>query len=171
RLAKMDLKNWPQARQYVRGDIDADEIYYTNSIHLRPDADVDLVTRIRKQSMFHNLIESGAIIHAFVGENQPSPRNILNLVQKTYEKTNAAQLTISPEFTICKICKRMEWGARNVCPHCGAGNLDDIRRESLAAAVLQGTWSREILATLQARRRGASGRMADALAQHASQPL
>ena len=81
------------------GDIEQDEFYYTNSIHLRADADVDILSRIRTQAKFHPLIESGAIIHAFVGEQRPSPESILNLVRKTFEKTQAAQLTISPEFT------------------------------------------------------------------------
>jgi ribonucleoside-triphosphate reductase len=76
-------------------------MYYTNSIHLRADAPVDLITRIRMQSKFHPLIESGAIIHAFIGEERPSTASVLALVRKTFEQTQAAQLTLSPEFTVC----------------------------------------------------------------------
>lgn len=123
RLAKIDIKYYPQAKNYVRGDIDRDEIYYTNSIHLRPDADVDIVERIRKQAKFHTLIESGAIIHAFIGESRPSAGAIESLVRKTFENTQAAQLTISPEFTVCKVCNRVTFGVNYSCKYCGAENL------------------------------------------------
>ncbi len=42
---------YPQAREVMQGrPSSGDEFYYTNSIHLRADAPVDLLTRIRKQS-------------------------------------------------------------------------------------------------------------------------
>ncbi|MFC1806460.1 anaerobic ribonucleoside-triphosphate reductase, partial [Planctomycetota bacterium] len=49
RMAKIDMRTFPEARAYVRGNIERDEYYYTNSIHLRADAPVDIVTRIRLQ--------------------------------------------------------------------------------------------------------------------------
>ena len=122
RLAKIDVSRFPEARDLVRGEVDTGDIYYTNSIHLRPDAPVDLVTRIRMQSKFHTIIESGAIIHAFVGEHRPSPAAIKSLVRKTHETTQAAQLTISPEFTICHVCHRMLPGLVERCPSCGSRN-------------------------------------------------
>ncbi|MCX7006156.1 MAG: ATP cone domain-containing protein, partial [Kiritimatiellaeota bacterium] len=96
RLAKADLVFFPaEARGIVKGDSE-DVAYYTNSIHLAPEAEVGLVERIREQSKFHSLIESGAIIHAFVGEEQPSPESIARLVRETFFRTQSAQLTISP---------------------------------------------------------------------------
>ena len=83
RFAKVDYRNWPQARHLVKGDVEADEYYYTNSIHLRANAPVDLLTRIQKQAKFHSMIESGAIIHAFVGEERPPTESILALVRRT----------------------------------------------------------------------------------------
>ncbi|MBN2713724.1 MAG: anaerobic ribonucleoside-triphosphate reductase [Planctomycetes bacterium] len=142
RMAKIDMKRFPEAVNYVRGDIDKDEIYYTNSIHLRPDADVDIVTRIEKQAKFHSLIESGAIIHAFVGESRPSAGAIASLVRKTFENTIAAQLTVSPEFTICKCCNRMTAGIAITCSHCGADNKGGIFRED-KSSVKTGSWSKE----------------------------
>lgn len=122
RLAKMDMKHYPDA--IVRGSVENDDIYYTNSIHLRPDADIDLITRITLQSKFHGLIESGAIIHAFIGENMPSPESIGALVHKIYKNTNCAQFVISPEFTICNECKTTSRGLIDKCPHCGMENMD-----------------------------------------------
>ncbi len=140
RMAKIDLKKFPEASDYVRGSIEEDEVYYTNSIHLRPDADVDIVERIRKQAKFHSLIESGAIIHAFVGENRPSAGAIESLVRKTFENTQAAQLTISPEFTICRICNRISYGVADTCRHCGAKNFE-FRRDHVGEDCC--TWSKE----------------------------
>jgi len=125
RLAKIDLRNYPK-EAIVRGSRELDQVYYTNSIHIRPDAKVDLVTRIMLQSKFHKLIESGAIIHAFVGEKMPSAKSIANIVQKTFKDTDAAQLTISPEFTICKKCGKTVIGLRDSCSECGAFNIGGV---------------------------------------------
>jgi len=128
RLAKVDVMQFPEAAEFVRGDLDRDEVYYTNSVHLRADAPVDIVTRIIKQAKFHPMIESGAIIHAFVGEQKPSPESIYNLVKKTFYNTQAAQLTISPEFTICQTCHRQERGLKDKCTHCGSVDVYGITR-------------------------------------------
>ena len=128
RMAKVDMRIYPDARAYVRGNVELDEYYYTNSIHLRADAPVDMVTRIRLQSKFHQLIESGAIIHAFVGEELPSPGSIFGLVRKTFEDTGCAQLTISPEFTVCNVCHRMEVGLCETCGACGSTDVYGLTR-------------------------------------------
>ena len=128
RLAKIDLENYPQSQEVIKGDIKSEEYYYTNSIHFRPDAPITLVERIDKQAKFHPLIESGAIIHAFIGEEKPDYQGILNLVSKTFYKTPAAQITISPEFTICNDCKRSDRGLKEVCSFCGSPNVYGITR-------------------------------------------
>jgi ribonucleoside-triphosphate reductase len=128
RLAKVDLKSYPDAHTVVQGNIEKDEAYYTNSIHFRANADIDLITRIQKQSRFHTMIESGAIIHAFVGENRPPKESIYKLVERTYKNTQAAQLTVSPEFTICNDCSKVTRGLVENCGHCGSNNIYGITR-------------------------------------------
>ena len=156
RLAKIDLKHYPHAVDFMRGDIANDEVYYTNSVHLRPDARDSIVDRINKQSMFHSLIESGAIIHAFVGESRPSAGAIANLVEKTFHNTRAAQLTISPEFTMCRHCHRVGAGITNVCPHCGATNMSEIIRiDERDANPAIGSWNRQALAEMSNIQTGA----------------
>ena len=138
RFSRVDLKNFPESADYIRGNIKNDDTHYTNSIHLRADAPVDLITRIKTQAKFHNLIESGAIIHAFVGENRPSAKSIEKLVELTWRKTNAAQITISPEFTICKKCHKMIPGMQVRCGSCGAENISSVKR---VANNKNGTWN------------------------------
>lgn len=128
RVAKVDLRQFPQAAEVLRGDLERDEVYYTNSIHFRADAPVSLLDRIRYQSKFHPLIESGAIIHAFVGEKRPSPASIFNLVEKTWRKTQAAQITISPEFTMCRACRGTSAGIHSSCPICGSADVSSAMR-------------------------------------------
>ncbi len=128
RLAKVDYRYFPQSREVIKGDLDKDEAYYTNSIHLRADAPVDMITRIRKQAKFHSLIESGAIIHAFVGEERPPAASILNLVRKTFEQTQAAQLTVSPEFTMCNDCHKVTPKLVETCNDCKSQNVYGVTR-------------------------------------------
>jgi len=129
RLAKVDLQGFPEETAgVIKGEVEKDEAYYTNSIHLRADAPVTLVDRIRIQSKFHRAIESGAIIHAFVGEERPPASSIMKLVEKTFRMTRAAQLTISPEFTICHDCHRNTPGLKERCGHCGSASVHGLTR-------------------------------------------
>lgn len=128
RLAKIDLREFPDSKKVIKGNSNGDESYYTNSIHFAAAAPVDLITRIIKQSKFHPLIKSGAIIHAFVGESRPSPESIYNLVKKVWENTQCSQLTISPEFTICNTCSEVSRGLQENCIGCGSEDLYGVTR-------------------------------------------
>ena len=112
RLAKVDLKEFPEAKDYVKGDLVKQEVYYTNSCHFAPDAPIDILERIEKQGKFNTLIESGAITHVFLGEQRPSAKAIAELVKKTWDNTPSSQITISPEFTVCRDCERISPGFR-----------------------------------------------------------
>ncbi|MFH1783485.1 MAG: anaerobic ribonucleoside-triphosphate reductase [bacterium] len=128
RLAKVDLREFPESKEVIKGDIKTDQFYYTNSVHYAAAAPMNLIDRIVGQSRFHTLIESGAIIHAFIGEDKPSPESIFKLVEKTWRNTKAAQITISPEFTICNKCRRMTRGLLDTCKHCGDKDVYGVTR-------------------------------------------
>ncbi|HOG50779.1 MAG TPA: anaerobic ribonucleoside-triphosphate reductase, partial [Lentisphaeria bacterium] len=119
RLAKADLIYYPQeATDIVKGPEDA--VYYTNSIHLAAEAPVCLVERVEKQAMFHSVIESGAITHAFIGEERPSSAAIAELMREVFMRTQSAQVTISPEFTYCSECGHQSRGLQANCRQCGS---------------------------------------------------
>jgi len=128
RLAKVDLREYPESVTVVKGSLERDESYYTNSIHFAAAAPISLIERIDGQSRFHTMIESGAIIHAFVGESKPSPEALLSLVTKTWENTKAAQLTISPEFTVCRDCGKVTRGLQTSCGACHSENVYGLSR-------------------------------------------
>ena len=128
RLAKADLVYYrPEALTVFKGGSE-DVAYYTNSVHLSADAPVTLVERIRKQARFHSLIESGAITHAFIGEERPSPAAIDRLVRETFFRTQSAQVVLSPEFTYCLDCGHNMRGLRHRCTTCGSANVEGETR-------------------------------------------
>ena len=153
RLAKVDIANFPEAAEFVRGSLEDDDIYYTNSVHVRADAPVDLIERIQIQAKFHPLIESGAIIHAFVGEERPPAAGILKLVEKTFRNTQAAQLTISPEFTICTTCNASTPGIKTACGTCRSEDVYGVTRVVGYFSRIT-NWNRSKLGELKARQRG-----------------
>ncbi len=129
RLAKLDMRYFPkQTREVIKGAPDSDEYYYTNSIHLNVDADIDYIERVEKQSKFHPLIEAGAICHIWLGENEPDPIAIKNFVIKTFRNTQAAQIAFSPEFTVCDHCRRTARGLSEKCTYCGSDDVYGITR-------------------------------------------
>lgn len=153
RLSKIDLRHYPEAATVIKGNLEEDESYYTNSIHFSAGAPISLIERIVKQARFHTLIESGAIIHAFIGERKPSPESILSLVRRTWEKTQAAQLTISPEFTICKKCWRNTRGLKESCSHCHSNDVYGITRIVGYYSRIN-NWNRSKIGELRDRHRG-----------------
>ncbi len=129
RLAKLDLKYYPEeARKVLKGNLDNLECYYTNSVHLAANAPVDYIERVQKQSLFHPLIEAGAIIHIWLGENEPDPQSIKNFVIKTFKFTQAEQIAFSPEFTVCEECLQTTRGLYNFCPKCQSKKVYSITR-------------------------------------------
>jgi ribonucleoside-triphosphate reductase len=129
RLAKLDMKYFPiQATQVIKGSIPNDEFYYTNSVHIAPDAPVDYIERVKKQGLFHPLMEAGAFVHIWLGESEPSPESIKNFVIKTYDQTQAEQIAFSPEFTVCEDCRQTTRGLNDVCPRCESDNVYGVTR-------------------------------------------
>jgi len=129
RLALIDLQYFPEeAKQVIKGELDKNNVYYSNSVHISAESPVSIVERIKVQGMFHGLIESGAITHSFIGEEKPSSETIYRLVKNTFYKTQSAQLTISPEFTYCNTCHHHERGLLEVCPNCGSSDVSGITR-------------------------------------------
>lgn len=124
RLAKLDMKYFPeQTKRVVKGSLDNDEYYYTNSIHVAVDASMDYIERVRMQSLFHPLIEAGALCHIWLGEHEPPPESIKNFVLKTFRNTQCAQIAFSPEFTVCNTCKTTSRGLLEICPNCGSKDI------------------------------------------------
>jgi len=129
RFAKLDLKfHSPKSGHIVKGDISKGEVYYTNSTCLNHSAVLNPIERVKKEGLFHPLIEAGALTHIWLGEARPSKSSLANFVIKTFQLTQNDQIAFSPEFTTCNVCNRTVRGLRSSCPHCGSKDVDGITR-------------------------------------------
>lgn len=114
RLAKVDWKKYGElARRVIKGT--EENPYYSNSIHFVPDADISGTDRNVGQSKFHDMIESGAITHEYIGEYSPDPAVIKHKVKQTLEKTRCSQLVFSPTYTECDSCGNTMNGENHLC--------------------------------------------------------
>lgn len=111
RLAKLDLEHYPeQAKQVIKGRTDRNEVYYTNSTYLNVGVRINPIERVKKEGMFHPLIEAGSLSHVWLGEARPDPESIANFVTKTFNHTTNDQIAFSPEFTSCLDCGKTSRG-------------------------------------------------------------
>jgi ribonucleoside-triphosphate reductase len=111
RMARLDLQHYKkEAIEVVKGDIERNEVYYTNSTYLNVGVPLSPIERVKKEGMFHPLIEAGSLTHIWLGEARPDPGGIANFVVKTFRNTQNDQITFSPEFTSCLDCGRTTRG-------------------------------------------------------------
>jgi ribonucleoside-triphosphate reductase len=129
RFAKLDLKYFPEeAPTVIKGDAAGGEIYYTNSTLFDVAAPMNPVDRVLLEGRFHPLIEAGALTHVWLGESRPSAESLANFVVKTFKQSKNDQIAFSPEFTICKLCNKLNRGLHESCPSCGSSEVDGITR-------------------------------------------
>ncbi len=126
RFAKLDMRLFRQAEQVVKGNLSLDEIYYTNSTLFNVGAEMDAIERVKREGLFHPLIEAGSLTHVWLGETRPSAESIANFVKKTFRMTQNDQIAFSPELTACVACGRTTRGLQDVCPvlQFGSGGTD-----------------------------------------------
>lgn len=125
RFAKLDVKKYGDKAFVKKNEFG---MYYTNSVHFATDSDVDYITRLMKQSKFHNLVEAGSMIHIWGGENSPDPKAIYELIKTTWDNTKCVQWVLSPEYTLCKECHTRHNGLIDKCPKCGSENVRGVTR-------------------------------------------
>lgn len=73
---------------------------------------------MKKEGVFHPLIEAGALTHVWLGENKPDPRALARFILKVFTNTANAQIAFSPEFTSCLDCGKVYRGIYKSCPWC-----------------------------------------------------
>ncbi len=129
RFAKLDREHFPKfAQRVVKGNQQTGEIYYTNSTYFNVAHAMNPVDRVKREGLFHPLIDAGALTHVWLGESRPNAESIANFVIKTFRGTQNSQIAFSPEFTSCNSCGKITRGLREACPHCQSGNIEGITR-------------------------------------------
>lgn len=156
RMAKLDLKYYPlQTPIVLKGLRENGEVYYTNSTYLNISEPISSIDRVRKEGLYHNLIEAGALSHVWLGEAQPDPNGLANFVTKTFNKTQNAQIAFSPEFTSCMSCKQVARGLSEKCPYCSSTETEGITRVTGFFSKVS-SWNKGKLGELKQRYRVAS---------------
>jgi ribonucleoside-triphosphate reductase len=111
RLARLDMQMYPtETKSVIKGHPELNEIYYTNSTQLNISVPVNPIERVKKEGMFHPMIEAGSISHLWLGESRPDPSSISNFVKKVFKETLNDQIAFSPEFTHCLGCGKTTRG-------------------------------------------------------------
>lgn len=120
RFARLDLKHFPKkAIPQSRGK----SAYYTNSSHLRYDANISLSERIKKQGDFHPIVSGGVITHIWLGEQKPDIQGLWELTKNICLNTNTAYFAYTTDFTYCSNCQKMFRGGQWVCPQCNSTDV------------------------------------------------
>ncbi len=129
RFAKLDSEDYPvESRKTVKGNYALGEIYYTNSTYFNVSHGYNPLERVKKEGLFHPIIEAGALTHIWLGESQPSPESLANLIRKIFRNTQNDQVAFSPEFTTCLECGRTGRGIATNCSFCGSTRVEGITR-------------------------------------------
>lgn len=153
RLAKLDMKYYPlQASTIIKGIKGTNEIYYTNSTLFNISEPISPVDRVKKEGLFHPLIEAGALSHIWLGESQPDPTGLANFVKKTFHNTQNAQIAFSPEFTSCLDCLKTARGLQDQCSYCHSSNTEGITRVTGFFSKI-GSWNKGKVGELKERYR------------------
>jgi ribonucleoside-triphosphate reductase (formate) len=128
RFAKLDMKLFPEAQKVVKGNLSVEEIYYTNSTLFNVGAAVDPIERVKREGLFHPLIEAGSLTHVWLGESRPSAESLANFIVKTFRMTKNDQVAFSPELTTCVSCGRTTRGLHDICLYCKSDQVEQITR-------------------------------------------
>ncbi|MFB0503132.1 MAG: anaerobic ribonucleoside-triphosphate reductase [Candidatus Bathyarchaeia archaeon] len=141
RLALIDLKTFG-GDALVEGDLLSGGVYYTNSSHVRPSADIPILDRINIEASFHPLTRGGAILHVWLGEANPSPEALYKLTRHIATNTLTAYFAYTKDFTICRRCSLVSPGLLSTCVNCG-GSGEDIEQWSRVTGYYQrvGGWN------------------------------
>ena len=117
RFAMINKEKYPNA--YVNGS--KDHYYLTNSHHINPGADIDILKHIENADRFHKLANFGSILHIFISE-VPDIAAFIALTRKIKEY-NVGFWSYTLDFSICEECGATILKAVDTCPFCGSHKI------------------------------------------------
>ena len=151
RLASIDRKTYGD-KAIVQGDIATNSIYYTNSFHVRPNAEIPLFERMKIEGAFHPLTDGGAMSHIWLGEAHPNAEAIMELTKKIATKTAIQYMAYTKDLTICESCGLVTGGLYEKCPTCKSEHVQNWSRITGYYQNIKG-WDKGKIAELHDRRR------------------
>jgi ribonucleoside-triphosphate reductase len=123
KLASLDVKHFGD-RAVVQGNVKDDDVYYTNSSHVRYSANIPLFERLKIDGSFHPLVQGGAISHIWLKEGTPDPHALLKMTRKICSNTLTSYFAYTRDLTYCNSCQRTFGSIYDKCPNCGSKGED-----------------------------------------------
>jgi ribonucleoside-triphosphate reductase (formate) len=111
RFAKHDKNDFPEIITAGAG-----EPYYTNSVHLPVNSNVDVFELLDHQDELQAMFTGGTVVHCFLGEKIDDPQMVKLLVKKIAENYSIPYFTITPTFSVCPVHGYIP-GSYVFCPH------------------------------------------------------
>ncbi|MBA2869209.1 anaerobic ribonucleoside-triphosphate reductase [Methanococcus maripaludis] len=129
RFAKFDHKYYPEeTKSVVNGNLnDLNSIYYTNSSHVRVNADVTLGEKVSVEEKFHELCNGGHIGHFWNAEAYADPEVLMDITKKM-TKTDIGFWTYTKNLSICEKCSLAMSGLKDNCTGCGSDSVEKFSR-------------------------------------------
>ncbi len=127
RFARLDYEHFTSESSDILKGTTPDRVYYTNSTYLNISEPISPIEKVKKEGVFHPLIEAGALTHIWLGESKPDSQSLANFVVKSFQNTKNSQIAFSPEFTSCLDCGRIYRGIYKECPWCSASRKGVVR--------------------------------------------
>jgi len=152
RFARLDLKYFsPFAGRYVKGDIAAGAIYYTNSTQLNVAADITPLQRVIWEGLFHHYLEGDVFTHIQLGDSDPGKEKLSTFIHEVFYNSANRQIDFNPEFTFCLSCEKTARGLHDKCIYCGSADVEGIARLTKYFSKIS-NWNKGKLAELKYRR-------------------
>ena len=117
KLAEKKVEEFGFSKSFAKGDKDAP--FYTNSIHIPVDADVDLVQRIKTDSILQPYSLGGCIGAYYLGEKISEPSALKTLAHRIQQSTDILFYSFTTDFCVCPKCHSNFKGVIKECPFDG----------------------------------------------------
>jgi ribonucleoside-triphosphate reductase (formate) len=112
RLAKKDKE--------IFGDIFAqggdDVPYYTNSVHVPANEEMDLFDMLEHQDNLQTLFTGGTVVHLYLGEAITDTNSVKELVKSVVNNYKLPYFSLTPTFSVCPVHGYIS-GKHQYCPY------------------------------------------------------
>ncbi len=153
RLARLDVRKFgPTIVPQSIGNLDEEEVFYTNSVKLPVATEISATEKIEIEGALQGGQVWNATTDLWLGVGLPSSDYLASIIAHAYHRTEVSALTISPEFTVCNVCQKLSRGLHGICPHCSSTRVDGLAQAN-SRYNRTSNWPRWKLAELRLRKR------------------
>ncbi len=151
RMALSDLKRFSDAAsKVIKGDINQQAVYYTNSSQFNISAPIEPFTKIEYEGRYHKFFDGGATCNIWLGEQIPARKKMAEILVKAHKETDCQRVAFLPEFTICPKCDAVSRSLLQNCPICHSKKIEHLAQIAGHYA-LTSRWNKGKLAELKDR--------------------